>query len=170
MTAAQTVVTKRSPDSLSVRLGDEELELPLCRFPWFEGATAEQVSDVQEPSPGHLRWPQLDVDLTVESIRRPAAFLLVFHEPTPSRKLALAASKTIEMSSQDEIVQYEETARRFLREVLDYDLDECVISDESSLSDFASCGLLDELANPTETLQELYAAWYPWILLQLKRR
>ncbi|HRC84420.1 MAG TPA: DUF2442 domain-containing protein [Thermoanaerobaculia bacterium] len=58
-------------------LGDEELFLPFQIFPWFRQATIEQISRVEWPSPDHLYWPELDVDLSVESIRRPEAFPLV---------------------------------------------------------------------------------------------
>ena len=40
-------------------------------------ATIEKLSDVQWPTLDHLYWPQLDVDLSVASIRDPSAFPLV---------------------------------------------------------------------------------------------
>jgi len=55
---------------------DEELMLPFEHFPWFRSATVEQISEVERPSPNHLYWPRLDVDLSVESIRQPEAFPL----------------------------------------------------------------------------------------------
>ena len=58
-------------------LGDEELAVAYADFPWFKKATIEQLSDVHRPSEDHLYWPQLDVDLSVESIRMPEAFPLV---------------------------------------------------------------------------------------------
>jgi len=58
-------------------LGDEELLLPFEHFPWFKAAIVEQISNVERPSPNHLYWPSLDVDLAVESIRHPEAFPLV---------------------------------------------------------------------------------------------
>ena len=58
-------------------LGDEELSVPFSEFPWFRQATIEQLCDVQRPAAHHLYWPQLDVDLAVESIRNPGAFPLV---------------------------------------------------------------------------------------------
>jgi len=58
-------------------LDAEELLVPFERFPWFRQATIEQLSDVRWPTPNHLYWPQLDADLSVESIRNPAAFPLV---------------------------------------------------------------------------------------------
>ena len=55
----------------------EELLVPFAQFPWFRKATIDQLWDVQWPTPDHLYWPQLDVDLSVESIRNPEAFPLV---------------------------------------------------------------------------------------------
>jgi hypothetical protein len=43
-------------------------------FPWFKKATIEQLTDVEWLSPNHVYWPQFDVDVSVESIRNPAAF------------------------------------------------------------------------------------------------
>ena len=70
-------VTNVSRHGFWLLLGDEELAVPFAEFPWFKSATIEQLSDVQRPTLNHLYWPQLDVDLTVESIRQPAAFPLV---------------------------------------------------------------------------------------------
>ena len=46
-------------------------------FPWFKQATLEQITTVEWPTPNHLYWPLLDVDLAVESIRNPSQFPLV---------------------------------------------------------------------------------------------
>ena len=70
-------VTHVSKHGFWLLLGDEELSVPFAGFPWFKQATIEQLSDVQRPTPNHLYWPQLDVDLAVESIRDPSAFPLV---------------------------------------------------------------------------------------------
>ena len=58
-------------------LGDEEVFVPFADFPWFEKATVEQITTVEWPSPDHLYWPLLDVDLAVASIRDPSAFPLI---------------------------------------------------------------------------------------------
>ena len=55
----------------------EELFVPYKEFPWFKKATIEQITEVEHPSASHLYWPMLDVDLSVESIRKPDAFPLV---------------------------------------------------------------------------------------------
>ena len=70
-------VTNISGHGFWVLLGDEELVVPFSQFPWFQKATVGQLADVQRPTENHLYWPQLDVDLSVESIRNPNAFPLV---------------------------------------------------------------------------------------------
>jgi Protein of unknown function (DUF2442) len=70
-------VTNVSVHGFWLLLDDEELAVPFADFPWFKSATIEQLSDVQRPTPNHLYWPQLDVDLAVESLRDPSAFPLV---------------------------------------------------------------------------------------------
>jgi len=70
-------VTNVSTHCLWLMLGNEELAVPFTEFPWFKKATIEQLSEVQRLSEDHLYWPQLDVDLSIESIRRPESFPLV---------------------------------------------------------------------------------------------
>ena len=70
-------VTHVSKHGFWLLLGDEEWLLPFEQFPWFRRATIEQISHVEWPVPEHLYWPELDIDLALESIRRPDAFPLV---------------------------------------------------------------------------------------------
>jgi hypothetical protein len=70
-------VTNVSPFGLWLLVDSEELYLPYEAFPWFKNATIAQVTHVERPSPGHLYWPDLDIDLAVDSIRNPEAFPLV---------------------------------------------------------------------------------------------
>ena len=70
-------VTHISKHGFWLLLAGEELLVPFDQFPWFRKATIEQVSDVEWPSPDHLYWPGLDIDLAVQSIRNPVAFPLV---------------------------------------------------------------------------------------------
>jgi len=60
-----------------VLLDEEELFLPFEHFPWFRSATIEQICSVERPTTNHLFWPQLDIDLSVQSIRSPADYPLV---------------------------------------------------------------------------------------------
>lgn len=38
----------------------------------------------------------------------------------------------------------------------------CIVTDESRLSDFASCGLPEEIAGATQSLKARYSAWDAW--------
>ena len=58
-------------------IDDEELALPYSEFPWFKSATIQQILNVLRPTVDHLYWPDLDVDLSVESIRNPKCFPLI---------------------------------------------------------------------------------------------
>ena len=69
-------VTHISKNGFWILLGDEELLVPFDHFPWFKKATVEQISDVNWPTPDHLHWPSLDIDLSVQSIRQPQDFPL----------------------------------------------------------------------------------------------
>ena len=70
-------VTNVSAHCFWLLLGDEELAVPFSDFPWLKNATIDQLTDVERPTEDHLYWPQLDVDLSVQSIRDPERFLLV---------------------------------------------------------------------------------------------
>jgi hypothetical protein len=74
-------VTHVSRHGFWLLLGDEELFLPFEIFPWFKSATIEQISQVEWPTKDHVYWPQLDIDLSVASIRDPAAFPLISKVP-----------------------------------------------------------------------------------------
>ena len=69
-------VTNVSGDCVWMLIDDEELTLPYSEFPWFKAATILQVLNVLRPTPDHLYWPDLDIDLSVESIRHPEMFPL----------------------------------------------------------------------------------------------
>jgi hypothetical protein len=76
-------VTHVSRHGFWLLLGDDELLVRFDDFPWFRQATIEQLTEVQWPTADHLYWPRLDVDLSVRSIRDPAAFPLV-SRPAPA--------------------------------------------------------------------------------------
>ncbi len=77
--------------------------------------------------------------------------------------------KQITVAPQEIIEQYEDTAREFFEAVLKLQYDECLVTDESRLSDFSSCGLPDDLADATQTLRQLYAAWDAHVVPLIRR-
>jgi hypothetical protein len=70
-------ITHVSRHGFWVLVDDEELLLTFADFPWFRQATIEQLMNVERPTVDHLYWPQLDVDLSVRSVRAPSEFPLV---------------------------------------------------------------------------------------------
>ena len=70
-------VTNISAQGLWLLLGPREVFLPFKDFPWFRHATVGQLLNVERPSPHHLYWPDLDVDLAVDSIDHPDKYPLV---------------------------------------------------------------------------------------------
>ncbi len=70
-------VTNISKHGFWLLLENEELFLPFSEFPWFRDVPVGKILHVELPSSGHLYWPDLDVDLAVESIRHPERFPLV---------------------------------------------------------------------------------------------
>lgn len=64
-------VTNISRHGFWILVDDRELFLPFDEFPWFADAPVKAILAVERPQPHHLYWPELDVDLTVESIEHP---------------------------------------------------------------------------------------------------
>lgn len=75
--SSEVEVANVSPHGVWLLLCGEELFMPFSLFPWFRNATIAQIANVQLPSERHLFWPELDIDLAVESIRNPEEFPLV---------------------------------------------------------------------------------------------
>lgn len=70
-------VTHVSSHGFWLLLGGEDLFLRFSDFPWFRHATIGKLAAVERPAPNHLYWPELDVDLSVSSIRNPGAYPLI---------------------------------------------------------------------------------------------
>ena len=75
-------VTNISRHGFWLLLNDEELFVPFAEFPWFRDAPVGKILNVELPSAHHLYWPDLDVDLAVESIRHPERYPLVARSGT----------------------------------------------------------------------------------------
>ena len=66
-----------SSQGLWLLVDDHEHFLTFSQFPWFKRAPVASVLNVQRPAAGHLHWPDLDVDVAVESIEHPERFPLI---------------------------------------------------------------------------------------------
>ena len=55
-----------------------EYFLPFSTFPWFRNANIASILNVELAHPHHLYWPDLDVDLEIESIESPEKYPLIY--------------------------------------------------------------------------------------------
>lgn len=68
-----------SKHGLWLLLRQREYFLAFKNFPWFKEATISSVLHVELPQPHHLYWPDLDVDLELESLEMPEKYPLVYN-------------------------------------------------------------------------------------------
>jgi Protein of unknown function (DUF2442) len=73
---SQPEVTNISRHGFWLLLDERELFLPFAEYPWFKQAPVEAILRLQQLRPGHLYWPDLDVDLSVDSIEHPERYPL----------------------------------------------------------------------------------------------
>ncbi len=74
---SEVEVTNVSRHGFWLLIDEQELFLPFDKFPWFRDVPIGQLLKVEQPHPSYLHWPDLDVDLAVESIEFPERFPLV---------------------------------------------------------------------------------------------
>ena len=69
-------VTNISAHGIWLLAHDKELFMSYEDFPWFKDQPVKVILNVEEQSPGHFYWPDIDVDLTEEIIEHPNRFPL----------------------------------------------------------------------------------------------
>ncbi|MFH0342970.1 MAG: DUF2442 domain-containing protein [Chromatiales bacterium] len=74
---SEVEVTNVSKYGFWLLIHDQEVFIPFEQFPWFKEASIGKLLHVELPSPHHLYWPDLDIDLAVESLSHPERFPLV---------------------------------------------------------------------------------------------
>ena len=70
-------VTNVSPHGFWLLIGEHEVFVSFKNFPWFQEASIREIARVELPSPHHLYWPELDIDLAVDSLTHPERYPLV---------------------------------------------------------------------------------------------
>lgn len=70
-------VIQISKHGIWLLLNAKEYFLSFVNFPWFKDASVSAIQNVELLNEHHLCWPDLDVDLAVESIEHPEQFPLV---------------------------------------------------------------------------------------------
>ena len=74
--ASAVEVTNISAHGIWLLAHNKELFMSYDDFPWFKDQPVKAILNVEEPSPGHYYWPDIDVDLSEEIIEHPERFPL----------------------------------------------------------------------------------------------
>ena len=69
-------VTNITTNGVWLLTRNKELFMSYEDFPWFKDQTVKSIITIEEHSPGHFYWPEIDVDLTEEIIEHPNRFPL----------------------------------------------------------------------------------------------
>jgi hypothetical protein len=77
-TISDVEVTSISCHGFWVFVAGRELFVFFPEFPCFENASVKQLTNVEWLPPEQLHWPDLDIDLSMESIEHPERFPLFF--------------------------------------------------------------------------------------------
>ena len=71
-------VTQISPHGIWLLANGTEYFLPYEDFPWFKKGSVEQILNVRLLHGFHLRWPDLDVDLELNSLEHGEKYPLIY--------------------------------------------------------------------------------------------
>jgi len=69
-------VTNISTHGIWLLAHDKEHFLSYDDFPWFKNQAVKSIVNVEEQSPGHFYWPEIDVDVSEEIIENPKHYPL----------------------------------------------------------------------------------------------
>jgi hypothetical protein len=75
-TTSQAEITNISLHGFWLLIDGKELFLAFAEYPWFKRAPIEAILRLEHPAPDHLYWPDLDIDLSVDSIEHPERYPL----------------------------------------------------------------------------------------------
>ena len=67
-----------SPQGIWLFVKGREYFLSYRNHPWFKEAKVSEIHNVKLLNEMHLHWPDLDVDLEIESLRNPKKYPLVY--------------------------------------------------------------------------------------------
>lgn len=75
---SQIEVQNVSSSGLWLFVRGQEFYLSFTDYPWFKDSTISSIQNVHLLKPSHLHWPDLDVDLELESIQHPEYYPLTY--------------------------------------------------------------------------------------------
>ena len=68
-----------TPFGIWLLVDDVEYFLNYKEFPWFLDKPIKSIFNVEKPQSNHLYWPDLDVDLELDSVISPGKYPLLAH-------------------------------------------------------------------------------------------
>lgn len=71
-------ITNISIHGIWLYVKGKEYFLPYDEYPWFRDARFSEIQYVQLLNEGHLYWPKLDVDLSIECLEHPEKYPLTY--------------------------------------------------------------------------------------------
>ena len=67
-----------TPNGIWLLVANVEYFLPYSEYQWFKDATISEIYNVDFLHGHHLHWPDLDVDLDIDSLKSPEKYPLKF--------------------------------------------------------------------------------------------
>ena len=61
-------------------INEKEYFLPHDEYPWFKDSKVSEICNVELLHRSHLYWPDLDIDLEIESLENPENYPLIYKE------------------------------------------------------------------------------------------
>lgn len=87
---SQAEITNIGVHGLWMLVDGREHFLDYQQFPWFKDATVAELMHFERPQHGHFWWPDLDVDLSLDSLFHPEKYPLKA-KVQPRQRLSRAA-------------------------------------------------------------------------------
>jgi hypothetical protein len=80
---AKAEIQNISQHGIWILVHQQEFFMPFTEFPWFLKATLEQMYHLEFLHEHHLYWPDLDIDIDVDSLSHPDKYPLKYSVADP---------------------------------------------------------------------------------------
>ena len=71
-------ITQITANGIWLLVASKEYFLAYDAYPWFKDATIRAILNVQLLHGFHLHWPELDVDLEIDSLENEEKYFLIY--------------------------------------------------------------------------------------------
>jgi Protein of unknown function (DUF2442) len=71
-------VVQITPFGLWLDIDGKEYYLDYENYPWFKKSIVQSICNIERDSIGNLHWPDLDVDLEMDSLKNPEEYPLIY--------------------------------------------------------------------------------------------